>query len=178
MRAHTGHDSSFVANNRGGDTLQGLVYGGISPKYPVWDERRVFNIPVVTNKTFLYTGPERNQISLVRKPARFGLNRIGPERFVVESWRQSALFGSPIYKDMWFDGALPETSTTIIVCGSDEDYAGRETADHSPNYFCTQHFTVEKLTARAQISFRKKYLSEWQGIHARAASLISSFLVE
>ncbi len=152
---HTDLDSVSVANNRDGKTAQGITYGTINEKYPTWDERRVFSILPKIEKNNLYTGPERAQIALVSKSPRFGLNRIGPERFVVEEWRKQERFATPVYKDMWFDGDTPENSTSIIVCGSDERFDGSTDPDNGPDHVCEHSFTVEKLTALVKLSYRK-----------------------
>lgn len=175
-KPHTGRDPFIVANNKDGETGQGLVYGAINKKYPTWEERRVFGSRVTIAKAFLYTGPERFQIPLVPKSPRFDLNRIGPEKFIIEEWRKQAHVASPIYNDMWFDGVTPEDSRSVVVCGSDERFDGSPDPENGPNHLCQHYFTVDKLTASAKLSYRKKYLKDWREIRARVDALLSSFV--
>lgn len=168
----------LLDRNKRGEIAQGLVYNVINKKYPSWDERRVFRSPISIAKPFLYTGPERLQISLVPRSPRFGLNRIGPERFVVEEWRKNTRLGGGLYRDMWFDGNTPEDSHSIIVCGSDERADGTLDPENGPYHMCEHTFTVEKLTARVKLSYRKGYLKDWREIRTRADALLSSFLID
>lgn len=178
VKPHAGIEPHLLDRDKRGEIAQGLVYNTINKKYPTWDERRVFISPISIAKTFLYMGPERLQIALVPKSPRFDLNRIGPERFVVEEWRKRAHIASPIYKDMWFDGTTPEDSHSVIVCGSDERFDGTPDPENGPYHMCEHFFTVEKLTARVKLSYRKGYLKDWREIRTRVDALLSSFLTD
>jgi hypothetical protein len=176
VKPHSGVEPHLLESNKRGEIGQGLVYNVINKKYSAWDERRAFRSPVNIAKDFLYTGPERSQIKLVAKTPRFDLNRIGPERYVVEEWRKNSRLGGGLYKDMWFDGKTPEDSNSVIVCGSDERFDGSLDPENGPNHICQHFFTVEKLTARVELTYRKKYLKDWREIRTRADALLSSFL--
>jgi len=178
VKPHAGIEPYLLDRNKRGEIAQGLVYNVINKKYPSWDERRVFRSPISIAKPFLYTGPERLQISLVPRSPRFGLNRIGPERFVVEEWRKNTRLGGGLYRDMWFDGNTPEDSHSIIVCGSDERADGTLDPENGPYHMCEHTFTVEKLTARVKLSYRKGYLKDWREIRTRTDALLSSFLID
>ena len=176
VKPHAGIEPHLLDRDKRGEIAQGLVYNTVNKKYPTWDERRVFRSHISNRKDFLYTGPERLQIALVPKSSRFDLNRIGPERFVVEEWRKQAHVASPIYKDMWFDGATPEDSRSVIVCGSDERFDGTPDPENGPYHMCEHIFTVETLTAWVKLTYRKGYLKDWREIRTRADALLSSFL--
>lgn len=156
---------------------QGLLYNAINKKNPVWDERRAFSVPLESIKHSLYQPPKGFQTALVRKAPRFGLKRIGPEKFVVEEWRKTSnRYRAPIYSDMWFDGETPEDSRSVIVCGSDEFSDGTPDPENGPNRVCSHYFTVEKLHARVKLFYAKKHLKEWQNIQTRVDALLSSFV--
>lgn len=176
VKPHADIEPQLLDRDKRGEIAQGLVYNVINKKYPTWEERRVFRSPINIAKNFLYTGPERLQIALVPKSRRFDLNRIGPERFVVEEWRKNSRLGGGLYRDMWFDGHTPEDSHSIIVCGSDERADGTLDPENGPYHICQHSFTVEKLTARVKLTYHKKYLKDWRKIRTRADALLSSFL--
>jgi hypothetical protein len=71
----------------------------------------------------LYYGPERDSIQNISLLGGFQPNRIGPERFVVAPLvlaEKTLKFAAPPYNNLWFDKETPETSNTLISCGSDE----------------------------------------------------------
>lgn len=178
IKPHTGIEPHLLDREKRGEIARGLVYNVVNKKYPTWDERRVFTSFIDIYRSQLYSGPERLQIALVPKSTRFDLNRIGPERFVVEEWRKNTRLGGGLYRDMWFDGNTPEDSHSVIVCGSDERADGTLDPENGPYHMCEHFFTVEKLTARVKLSYRKGYLKNWREIRTRVDALLSSFLTD
>lgn len=178
VKPHAGIEPHLLGREKRGEIARGLAYNVVNKKYPTWDERRVFRSFIGIYRAQLYSGPERLQIALVPKSPRFNLNRIGPERFVVEEWRKNTRLGGGLYRDMWFDGNTPEDSHSIIVCGSDERADGTLDPENGPYHMCEHTFTVEKLTAWVKLSYRKGYLKDWREIRTRTDALLSSFLTD
>jgi hypothetical protein len=161
-------------------SLRGSVSNGVNNTYPIWDRKRLMAAYAGTKRQHLYYGPERDFINNISRPGRFQLNRISPERFVLQPSvvaDKTAKIGPPPYRDLWFDGETPETSSTLISCGSDERFDGKLDLEFTDNHLCIHYFAHDTLSAIVELSYRKYHLVRWRQTQDRVDKLLSSFVI-
>ena len=103
------------------DLIKGMVTPVINKRYPKWDAEGWLARIAKTGIDRVSRFPGYRDVPTIRLEGRFELNRLGPERAIVDRNYDSDPFkpGSPPHLDLWFDGETPETSRSLIMCGAD-----------------------------------------------------------
>jgi hypothetical protein len=172
----------------GSDVEVGLLTAQISPPGPTlgifWDEKTWISrlTPILVDQ--LKRGPSYppfgtgyREMALVQKEPRFGLNRIGPERVIVDPTYDRDPFkpGPPPYNDLWFEGDSPEISGALIICGSDYRRNGERDPENNPRTLCHHEFAHPGLNASVRLTYWKINLSHWRDIQIRVVTLLDTF---
>jgi hypothetical protein len=158
-----------------------LVTVQVSPPAPsfveIWTTAEWLRRRRISLQQDLNIGPVYRDMPLVRKESRFGLNRIGPEKVVIDPSYELRQFkpGLPPYKDLWFNGDKLEISTTIIVCGSDYISNGEREIDNNPRTLCHHEFAHSGINSGIRLTYWKMHHENWRSIQERVTSLLDSF---
>jgi hypothetical protein len=152
----------------------------INKTYPTWDGRGWFLRMVASQTRNLNLGPTYRDIPRVRLERRFGLNRIGPDRVAPElvARRTPNEFEPSPHNDLWFDGETPETSGSIIVCGSDFKRDGTVDPDNFPRTLCEHYFAHDGLNGSVIMTYWKKNHAIWREMEQRVTALLNTFKTE
>jgi hypothetical protein len=181
LKSHDHLDPDLFSRTGWSVRIQGLVSNAVNTSYQTWDRKRLMTAYAITTRQHLYYGPEREFINNISRPGRFQLNRISPERFVLQPSvvaDKTAKIGPPPYRDLWFDGETPETSSTLISCGSDERFDGKLDLEFADNHLCIHYFAHDTISASVEISYRKYHLVRWRQTQERVDKLLSSFVIQ
>jgi hypothetical protein len=155
----------------GGAVVEGLVTSVlVATKAPT--EEAYLRILFNTERDNLLHDPQLRPPGVVigEKPARFGLNRIGPLNLPQQR--------SPYYlpEDLYFIGKSPETSPVFIVCQAEELPTREENPGSKIFEQCKHFMQFRALSAVVRLRYRREYLKDWREIQTKVEGLLTSFL--
>lgn len=176
VSAHGGIAPEIVSRDVDKNLLRVRIAPVINKEYPYWDGKAWFQRHARGLLKNLNIGPTYRDVPIVSLSPRFGLNRIGPERLVIDPNYEKRQHkpGPPPHEDLWFDDDTLEESRTLIECGTDY-LANGEYAPDFGGTLCEHFFAHDGLNASVKLTYWKKHLANWKDIQQRVSTLLDSF---
>lgn len=124
--------------------------------------------------SFAGDGQKAYRFPLEPLPGKFGLLRVGID-LKKHPTRLDRKFSGSIY-DFYYLRDQQGRLLTYIRCESEtvRDHEDDPSSIYAPG--CDQHFFYAPLSGEVEVSYRRKYLGDWQSIQTKTEQLLQSFI--